>query len=81
VLEAVKELADIRDVSRAQIAIAWLLHQHQVTAPIIGATKEHHLTDAVAAVDIKLTSKSYPSWRNTMLLTKVWPPLERDKMR
>ena len=40
---------------RAQVALAWVLHQPAVTAPIIGATKPGHLADAVAAVDLELT--------------------------
>ena len=39
------------NVPPAQIALAWMLHQPVVTAPIIGATKTHHLEDAVAALD------------------------------
>ncbi|MGQ3479672.1 aldo/keto reductase [Paenibacillus sp. TY11] len=55
VVEAVKEIAENRGVSRAQVALAWVLQKQPVSAPIIGATKEHHLTDAVAALEIKLT--------------------------
>ena len=43
-------------VSRAQVGLAWLLHQSAVTAPIVGVTKPAHLTDAVAAVDLELSS-------------------------
>jgi aryl-alcohol dehydrogenase-like predicted oxidoreductase len=39
----------------AQIALSWVLHNPVVSAPIIGATKPHHLTDAVAALDVALT--------------------------
>ena len=39
----------------AQIALAWVLRNPVVSAPIVGATKPHHLADAVAALDIKLT--------------------------
>jgi aryl-alcohol dehydrogenase-like predicted oxidoreductase len=39
----------------AQIALAWMLSKPVVTAPIIGATKPHHLDDAVAAVSVRLT--------------------------
>jgi 1-deoxyxylulose-5-phosphate synthase len=42
-------------VSRAQVALAWLLHQPAVTAPIVGVTKPQHLDDAVAAVDLTLS--------------------------
>lgn len=55
VVEVVKEVAENRGVPRAQIALAWVLQKQPVSAPIIGATKEHHLTDAVSALDIKLT--------------------------
>jgi len=54
VVEAVTQLAKQRDVSNAQISLAWLLHQPGVTAPIIGATKLEHLTDAVRAAELKL---------------------------
>jgi diketogulonate reductase-like aldo/keto reductase len=37
------------------VALAWLLHNPAVTAPIVGATKPHHIDDAVAALDIQLT--------------------------
>ena len=40
----------------AQVALAWLLTKPAITAPIVGATKLHHLEDAVAAVELKLTA-------------------------
>jgi aryl-alcohol dehydrogenase-like predicted oxidoreductase len=40
----------------AQIALAWVLKNPVVDAPIVGATKTHHLSDAVAALDIELTA-------------------------
>ena len=43
-----------RGVPPAQIALAWLLSKPGVDAPIVGATKPHHLADAVAAVDLRL---------------------------
>ena len=39
----------------AQIALAWVLKHPVVDAPIVGATKEHHLADAAAALDLELT--------------------------
>jgi aryl-alcohol dehydrogenase (NADP+) len=47
-------LAKRRGVSPAQIALAWLLHKPGVTAPIVGASKPHHLDEAVAATALKL---------------------------
>jgi aryl-alcohol dehydrogenase-like predicted oxidoreductase len=57
VAAAVAAVADERGVSRAQVALAWLLHQPAVTAPIVGVTRPHHLADAVAAVDLKLSDE------------------------
>ncbi|GAB5491546.1 MAG: aldo/keto reductase [Phototrophicaceae bacterium] len=54
VLDILREIAMEKDVPTAQIALAWLLHQKSVTAPIIGARKVEQLTDLVGAVDITL---------------------------
>jgi len=54
VLARVEKLAAKLDVKPAQIALAWVLAK-DITSPIIGATKPHHLSDAVAALDISLT--------------------------
>jgi aryl-alcohol dehydrogenase-like predicted oxidoreductase len=55
VVDRVGEIAEARGITRAQIALAWLLHQPAVTAPIVGATKPHHLEEAVGALAIKLS--------------------------
>ncbi len=39
----------------AQIALAWMLHNPVVAAPIVGATMPNHLSDAIAAVDVQLS--------------------------
>ncbi|WP_369275173.1 aldo/keto reductase [Streptomyces sp. R11] len=57
VVEAVTRVANERGVPRAQVALAWVLHQDTVTAPIIGAAKPQHLEDAAAAVELELTEK------------------------
>ncbi len=44
-------------VSRAQVALAWVLSRPGVTAPIVGATKEQHLQDAMGAVSLTLTDE------------------------
>jgi len=49
------QLAEQRGVPRAQLALAWMLTKPAITAPIVGATRVHHLDDAVAAVSLKLT--------------------------
>lgn len=55
VVERVSEIATKRGVPRAQVALAWVLQKKPVTAPIVGATKLHHLNDAVDALSLKLT--------------------------
>ena len=57
VVYRVGQLSEARDLPRAQIALAWLLHQPVVTAPIVGATKPHHLEDAVGALSVKLSDE------------------------
>ena len=57
VVDAVTAVAQARGVNNAQVALAWLLHQSGVTAPIIGASKPHHLDDAVAAISLKLSAE------------------------
>ena len=57
IVERVGEIAKARGVSSAQVALAWMLGRPGVDAPIIGATKPHHLDDAVKAVDLTLTSE------------------------
>ncbi|KRB62673.1 alcohol dehydrogenase [Rhizobium sp. Root708] len=55
IIGLVGKLAEKYGVSRAQIATAWILQKSEVTAPIIGGSKAGHLTDAVAALAVKLT--------------------------
>jgi aryl-alcohol dehydrogenase (NADP+) len=55
IAEAVGAIGGERGVSRAQIALAWVLSKQVVTAPIIGATKPHHIDDAVAALELELS--------------------------
>ncbi|MCB8883149.1 aldo/keto reductase [Acidisoma cellulosilytica] len=56
VTDAVRAVAEHRGIPRAQVALAWLLGKPGISSPIVGATKSGHLDDAVAAVDIELTS-------------------------
>ncbi|HUC18772.1 MAG TPA: aldo/keto reductase [Acetobacteraceae bacterium] len=56
IVERVAEVAKRRGVPRAQVALAWLLSKKVITAPIVGATKLQHLEDALAAVDLHLST-------------------------
>ena len=55
VVNGVQALAGARGVTMAQVALAWVLRNPAVCAPIVGATKPHHLPEAVAALELKLT--------------------------
>ncbi len=54
VVDKVTEIAERREVSNTQVALAWLLQQPGVTSPIVGASKMNHLDEAIAAVDLRL---------------------------
>ena len=57
IVEAVARIAAKRGVSRAQVALAWVASRPGVTAPIVGTSKPHHLDDALAAVELQLSSE------------------------
>jgi aryl-alcohol dehydrogenase-like predicted oxidoreductase len=57
IVDAVQQVAQARGVPMAQVALAWVLRHPSVSAPIVGPTKEHHLADAVAALDVRLTDE------------------------
>ncbi|MGC2620011.1 MAG: aldo/keto reductase [Acidobacteriaceae bacterium] len=57
VVDRLAELAQQRGVAQATLALAWMLAKPGITAPIVGASKAHHLEDAVAALDMKLTEE------------------------
>ena len=61
VVDRLSELAQKREVPMAQFALAWLLSKPGVTAPIVGANKPHHLTDAVAALTVRLNPEDIQS--------------------
>jgi aryl-alcohol dehydrogenase-like predicted oxidoreductase len=73
-----REIASVRAVSVAQIALAWLLHQPAVTSVIIGAKKAEQLADNIAATEVELAADElarldaasalpaeYPGWMFT----------------
>ena len=61
VVDRLGQISERRGVPRAQLALAWLLSKPGVTAPIVGATKVHHLQDAVAALSLHLTPEEIAS--------------------
>ena len=57
VVDAVQALAEARGVTMAQVALAWVFRHPAMSAPIVGATKPHHLTEAVAALDLHISDE------------------------
>lgn len=74
VVERITSLAQQRGVPNAQIALAWVLAQSGITAPIIGASKLSHLDDALAALDLTLTADELQS------LEEVYEPHPAQKL-
>ena len=61
IVERVGAVAAARGVTRAQVALAWVLQNPMISAPIIGATKPQHLEDALGALDVVLTAEEVAS--------------------
>jgi 1-deoxyxylulose-5-phosphate synthase len=61
VIDRLGELSEKRGAPRAQLALAWMLGKPFVTSPIVGATKPHHLSDAAAALSLRLTPEETAS--------------------
>ena len=61
IVEAVASIASSRGVPMAQVALAWVLSKSEISAPIVGATKPAHLSDAIAALDLELTPEEIAS--------------------
>ena len=57
VLDEIRALAESKEATPAQVALAWLLHQEVVDAPIIGPRTSEHLQENVAAVSVDLTDE------------------------
>jgi aryl-alcohol dehydrogenase-like predicted oxidoreductase len=57
IVDAVGRIAEARGVPMAQVALAWVMHNPVVDAPIVGPTRAHHLDDAVAALELGLTGE------------------------
>jgi aryl-alcohol dehydrogenase (NADP+) len=57
VVERVTEIAKKRGVSNAQVALAWMLTKPEASAPIVGASKMHHLDDALNALELHLDAE------------------------
>ena len=66
VVDRLGQIAEQRGVPRAQVALAWMLSKPAITSPIVGATKPHHLADAVAAVSLRLTTEEIAASRGAL---------------
>jgi len=73
VIDRLNEVARARELPPSQIALAWLLHKPAITSPIVGATKPHHLEDAVAALSVSLSDEEIGRLEE---LYQLHPPTE-----
>jgi len=71
IVERVAEVAQKRGVAKAQVALAWMLSKSFITSPIVGASKPHHLDDAVAALDLKLSQEEIAALEETYVPHKI----------
>ncbi|MFD1684189.1 aldo/keto reductase [Halobellus litoreus] len=76
VLEAIRDIAETKDATPAQVSIAWLLHKDVVTAPIIGPKRLDHLEENVGALDVSLTDAEIE--RIEAPKTPRWPAPGKD---
>jgi aryl-alcohol dehydrogenase-like predicted oxidoreductase len=76
--ERAGELADERGVTRAQIALSWVLHKDVVTAPIVGTSSVDHLDAAVEALDINLSDSDIEYLEEPYEAVAVSPPYDTD---
>ncbi|HEV2842707.1 MAG TPA: aldo/keto reductase [Chthoniobacterales bacterium] len=65
VIERLETVAAAQGVAPAQVALAWLMQKPGVVAPVIGASKPHHLDDALAALDVRLSGEAIVSLEET----------------
>jgi aryl-alcohol dehydrogenase-like predicted oxidoreductase len=68
ILDALEAISTARGIPQAQLALAWLLQQKGMVAPIVGASKPHHLDDALASLEVKLSAEE------TARLTEPYVP-------
>jgi len=61
VVDRLGRISEQRGASRVQVALAWMLSKPAITAPIVGATKPHHLSDAAVALSLRLTPEEIAS--------------------
>jgi 1-deoxyxylulose-5-phosphate synthase len=81
VVQAVADIASRRGIPRAQVALAWMLSRPAVTAPIVGATKAEHLSDALGALSVKLEPDEISALERHYVphpVNGIIPPLSKD---
>jgi 1-deoxyxylulose-5-phosphate synthase len=71
IIDTIQRIADQRGVSMAQVALAWVLKNPVVSAPIVGVTKNHHLSDAAAAVDLTLSESEITALEQPYVLRQA----------
>ncbi|NCA86821.1 MAG: aldo/keto reductase [Clostridia bacterium] len=73
IIDVMQEIADNKNASTAQVALAWLLHQPVVTSVIVGANKEKQLADNLKATEVKLDKQELKRLDDISKLTPEYP--------
>jgi len=76
VLDVVRELAEVKDATPAQVSLAWLLEQDVVDAPIVGPRTPEQLDDSLGALSVSLSDDDCE--RIAAPKTPRWPAPEKD---
>jgi 1-deoxyxylulose-5-phosphate synthase len=71
ITDAVQHTAEDRGVSMAQVGLAWVLKNPVVDAPIVGVTKQHHLTDAATVIDLQLDDEEITALETPYVLRQA----------
>jgi aryl-alcohol dehydrogenase-like predicted oxidoreductase len=80
IIEVMKKIADGRNITVAQVALAWLLHQPVVTSVIVGANKEKQLADNLKATEVKLDEQELKLLDDISKLTPEYPGWMLERM-
>ncbi|NCA87299.1 MAG: aldo/keto reductase [Clostridia bacterium] len=80
IIEVMRKIADARNITVAQVALAWLLHQPVVTSVIVGANKEKQLTDNLKATEVMLDEQELKLLDDISKLTPEYPDWMLERM-
>jgi len=79
IIDVIKVIADAKKVTIAQVALAWLLHQHVVTSVIVGANKPEQLSDNLNSIQVQFTADELAMLNDISKLAPEYPAWMIDR--